>query len=572
MIKSSILFILLFCVLTNARVYRLTVDDSLRGDYFYTVATMLENIPELHIRVLDGTDTDIYRLGRSGCDDQNVALLVNGVKSLDFQDGVFIDALRPFANNGIDSIVVYTGLSAMQVPGEYDVVIAVHTKKMEDPSFRGMTYVGSEIGDPAIYLHLLEGEKPYNKEQLASGELWGAYRTGALRHDVGFIMTYMDRYSNGHEAARAIQYGELNSNNSLCEVRKGSYGLSIAPSEKQRWDLTFSGADYNLFRYDTFDERYRFYTGQRGGAQIGGRASGEVLSLTVGVNATYEETHHYESRFDSSAGDWGALSYALSMDFPQDFQLTVMGENEVGTKPTGGPGARAEINLKRDNSIALSKKVYDSLFTVMVGYPLMARLDLKKRVNNLLFYGGIGLHESHDSASGASVQLQSELLCEIETKGVSRITLGAGIENAPHEQKQYLTLMLSEQQKQVWASIEYGFDRFIQGYIHGSNYLIKGGLSSTFNVRGLTIGGGVQVYSKSFWNVDNRQVSFGDRRKEGVFALDARFRGSVKMSYGLFNEHLRVAIALRDIGKVKRDLPQGSLVGPVIVSNFLFSF
>lgn len=570
--KSSILIVILFCMTSFARVYTISIADSLRGDYFYTLATMLENIPELESRVLDGTDTDLYRLGKSGRDANALALYINGIKSMDFQDGSFCDALRPVANQGIDSIVVYTGVSASAFPGNYGIVIDMRTVHPEKPSFSGATYVGSEVGDPTIYLHLLEGEKPYNKEQLASGELWGSWRTGSLMHDAGFVMTYMDRYSNGHEDARSTQYGLLNANNSLCEVRKGRYDLSLSPHQSSLWDLSFFGADYNLFRFDTYDERYRFYTGRRAGSQISGQVSGNRLSLSMGARTTYEEGHDYESQFDSTAGEWGSVAYSVSLDFPEDITITIAGDNEFGTKASEKKAERHTPENIAHNTVHIKKEFLDSSLTLGIGYPLQAGLHLQKTFDAAALYGGIGVKHLVDSLSTSFVSISSELYCGLEANGANLFTVGIGLDRAPQWNEHYLSQLLQKEEFSYWGSVEYRLANYLKCYFHGSNYLLKGGVTSTFSVRGLKFGGGVQLKSKSYWDTNNNRIPISDRHEQAVLTMDPTIRGSIRMSYGLFQDHLRVAIAVRDLGKVKKDLPQGSLVGPVIVSNILFQF
>lgn len=570
--KSSLLLILLIWTLTLGRVYTLSVDDTIRGDYFYTLATMLEDIPELDIRVLDATDTDIYRLGGSGREDRTVALFVDGVKHMDFQDGSFNDALRSIANNAIDSIIVYTGFSAAGYPGNYAVVIDVIPQKEKGASFIGGTYVGSEVGDPAIYLHLLEGDKPYNKEQLASGELWGAWGRKRLKQDASFVMSYMDRYSNAHEAERSLNYGLLNSDNSLCEVRKGTYGLSFLPSQKQRFSFTVSAMDYNLFRFDTYDDRYRFYRGRRGGALLQGGLSGEKHTLSVGLQGSYEQSHHYESQFDSTAVDWGSVAYTFSLELPQQLRFYALGEHEFGKDSSENPYQTLRAEEKSDNSFLVSKGAFDSSLTIAVGYPLQAQLQMRRRLAMLTLHGGVSVNNLRDSNSDSFVQLRSELFCDIETKGASSFSVGFGVERGPFWQGHYLSGRYEESCNSYWGSLDYALNRYFRCYLYGSNYHLKGGVLSSFSVRGLKLAGGVQIKSKSYWDGDSRLLSFKERDSQSVSVQTPTVRGTLRMSYALFQDHLRVAIAIRDVGKVKKDLPLGSLVGPVIVSNILFRF
>lgn len=565
--KCSLLFLLLLS-LVCARTYTLRVDDTLRGDYFYTLATMLEGIPELDVRVFDGTDTDLHRLGVSGRDRHTIALFVNKVKVMDFQDGSFVDALRPFTNNSIDSIVVYTGPDACHFQGNYATVISIITKRNRNPFFDGMTYVGSEIGDPAIYLYLLEGEKPYNKEQLASGELFGGFKTRNLMHQLGYVMTYVDRYSNGHEEERSKVYGKKNTLSSQCEVRKGTYDIFHTKSANLDWNLTAFAGDYNLFRYYQPLERYFYYEGRRASLQGGSTCKGKHSSWSVALSGTYESSDVYNTGTTYSSADWGAISFNSSLILPKGFSLSLSGEQEFGQR--GLATLTNEVPpFKEEIQVMASKFFLDSLLEVSLSYPPKVVLQAQYK-STVTLQGALSsalLEDVEDTIRGA---VAGDLSCIVPLNDYSSLAVSSGAEVVP----QWIRISdkkFSQYKKGVWAELSYDLKKYATCSFYASNYLFKGRLSSTFKVRGLYFFGALDVRSKSYWDTARGQLAFS-QKDESDQTLNAHVKGTIRMSYALFNNHLRVAVAVRDIGKVVRDVPNGSMVGPVIVSNIHFRF
>lgn len=573
--RSLFLFIILLFGLLSAAKYTLSIQQELKKDYYYSLIHVLEDIPELDVRVMDATDISVSRLGRTSIGQDVCVLYFNGVRVAQGPGGAILESLRPFCNSEIDTITVYTGTDALIYPGNFSVVIDVKAEKLTKNSIGGLVYVGSEVGDPAIYLHLLTDDIPYNKEQLAAGELLGTLKTGALLHSAGVSMAYMDRYSNRYESERNVLFDEKNSNSSMSEVRKGTYALQYLKGRYRNYSH-ISGVDYNLFRYDQFYKRYHLFEGQRGSFHQTNSFNFNKLESDIYLHYLYDNYWIYSSHSDSVETSMHQFSFTtnLKYDLNDDWDLTLSVEasNVLNHDDVDLPDSFSITTVDKRVQTLAGFQWKENLIEVQVGYPLLARVKSALNLNDATLWGGILLSGKEDPYKKSAYLLSSEVGFKKRVGGAAHLTSVFGYERAPEIYTGSEGISFGFMKHNLWAQSSIKYKEYFYGSFYSSQYLLKGSVGTTFNVRGLTIGGGFTIKSATYWDSNNRQLLLSQKERAGVYTVKGTFRGKVEMTYSLFNEHLRLAIAMRDIGPVSSDLPQGSLVGPVIASNILFDF
>jgi len=575
MIHRILLILILLLSISSASIHTIRFSEPIRDDYFYTIPSILEQIPELQVRSIDATDQDISRLGQSTSYHNSVALYVNGVKSSPLQDGQTVMDLRPVANGNIDSIVVYTGLHAVHWAGNSSVVINIISSPIEQNSIGGTAYTGSEMGDPTVLLKVMDSELiPYNKEQLAAGEVYGTLITKNIGHYGGLNMIYMDRYSNGNESLRARQFGDMNSTRSMEEVRKAYYTVQYNKLAVNS-AVDFAFVDYNLFRWDRLIENFNYYEGTRGHAVIREEYRSDDFWVTAHFGAMYEDASLWESKADSIDGQWGDLSLFSEIGFisrnGMAYSFTVTGGDQFGETPIAQSDSSSYLSPSDMWRVSAIITNPERGLIATVSYPPAVTVTSSWEMGDYsTVNGGIAVAQKFDDLLNGALYSSAEMEYVLEFAEQGSLSAEIGIERRPKFNRTRTELRCDGGEIIPWSELSVGYGKYIRGSLFGSAYGLNGVIQSEFIVNGLTVGGGISGFSKSRWAGDGSQLPLSSHSDKST--LPSRVVGNVKLTYALFNNHLKMVIAVRDIGGIHRQIPSGSKVGPVVVSNFSFGF
>jgi hypothetical protein len=561
-----------------AAVHVLHPSKTIRGDYFYTIPHIIEEIPELQVRVFDATEQSISRLNSSSRINNGVALLINGIKTATLQDGFMVGDLKTIDNNSIDSIVVYTGVHSVSFAGEYTVIIDIITKKIDATKLEATVYTGSEVGDPTALLYIMDDELiPYNKEQLAAGELVGSIKAKRLSHLAGVNMVYMDRYSNGNEQLRQMQFGEKNSAVSMEEIRKGFYSLQRNRPNSQS-AINFTITDYNLFRYDHMFKNYNYFEGTRGDLSITENFQADLLFGSISVGGMYEDGTFFDSEVDSINGDWGEFSLGSSIGVKTKnsykYSLLVSGAEIIGEQPITKSDSSSYSIQSRNWSVSTKLEWPDGKYQFLISYPPSLLFICKLPLSSGVEIGiAATVSEKKDLLEKSSLYYSGELSMKKPVRKISSFYLGAGFEQSPHLSSNLQGTVFDGVEYLPWGEAAFSIDRFLKCSIYGSTYNISGRVGSEFDINGLRVKTGLFITSKSLWdNNTGSEISFIKPNDSQTTQLDARITAEIMITYNLFKDHLKMAIGARDIGKSRIDIPKGSIVGAVVVSNFSLQF
>jgi hypothetical protein len=573
--KLRYLVLFLFCSILQAGVYTIRLNEETREDYFYTLPHILDNIPELDIRPFDATDQNISRLGNSSMRDNSVLLLVNGTRETALQDGRLVGDLRSVGNNVVDSIVVYTGVHAENRSGNYSVIVDLISKKHTNNSIGAIAYMGSEVGDPTALLEVMDPSLiPYNKEQLAAGEVFGSLSTGKFGHYGGLNLIYMDRYSNRLENERSERYPTINSSLHMQEVRKGNYSLQFHGREN-RAGLDLSLVDYNLFRYDHVNMNYNYYEGTRGKVSLSDQFDSDQFWGSINLGLLYEKAKIFESELDSISGDWSDLSLWSEFGYKgnQRYSISFEANGEHGERPIIHTDSVSVLPLNDNFKISGTVVSFDGVLRSTVSYPpslsLISHFLVKEKSK---FSAAISFSEVNDYLDNSRLEILSELTWD---KDINLMFMGAkaGVEYGPLVEQQQNGLLFEPYETSLWGEVHYGISKYLNFSLYGSNYLLSSSIQSEYTVQGLTIAGGIYYKSKTLWDSETHlQRSFLTHSTTATETLPNQFTGSFSLSYALFKDRLKMAIAIRDIGKARVAILHGCYVGPVMVSNFHLKF
>lgn len=567
-----LLIIALICSFSFGKVYTIYPDNVLREDFFYTIPHIVEQIPELQVDVFDATDQDISRHGRSSIHHNATSLMVDGIRVSTLQDGILTGDLRTVGNSAIDSILIYTGVHANQWAGSYPVVIDIITKDIRKNSIGGTAYMGSELGDPTVLLKVMDSTLiPYNKEQFAAGEVYGTLMTGKVAHYAGLNLIYMDRYSNRLEEERSNYYPDKNSSYHMEEIRKGNYGVQFNNRHNNVVDIALT--DYNLFRYNQYEKRYYYYEGTRGKLSFHDAVQGDAFFASLNTSIMVEQADFYTSDTDYLEDTWGEFFISTEVGYrgKNNYSLSVEGINPVGTRPIEISDSTSYLKSVSDFQINGKISWLDEKLITTLSYPPAASIISEFRSKSDATISLAGAVSYLEDKSGAAPDLSAEFeYLKPFTK--SRILGRAGVDYTPGLTRGESEIRFGENEVIPWGELGYSITTLLDISLYGSPYLFKSDIHSQYTFNGLTIAGGLSLKSKTLWDGDTNTMLPFTKKDGGTTTLSSRITGEVSISYALFEEHLKLAVAARDLGKVRYDFPHGANVGPVIVSNFQIQF
>ncbi len=160
-----------------------------------------------------------------------------------------------------------------------------------------------------------------------------------------------------------------------------------------------------------------------------------------------------------------------------------------------------------------------------------------------------------------------------KTFSKSSLQSRAGIEYKPKLSRDKRGIIFDQNETVLWGEFICRVTPFVNVSLYSSNYLIKSTLHSQYRVNGLTVRAGISLNSQTVWERESSiQRRLSEKYDEHSETIPSRLTGELSISYSLFNEHVKLAIAIRDIGKIRQDFLNGCNVGPVVVSNFQFQF
>jgi hypothetical protein len=110
--------------------------------------------------------------------------------------------------------------------------------------------------------------------------------------------------------------------------------------------------------------------------------------------------------------------------------------------------------------------------------------------------------------------------------------------------------------------------KFGTGLLYLSPYTNRIGWNSSITWNGLDISAGLNYYGKSWWNDAIIPVARTDvGHLPGAVLLPAYLKADIAGTYGIAKDRVRLSIAVRNIGRQHRELPNGSIIGPIIITN-----
>ncbi len=565
----SRLLLLLFSVvsLLSAGVHTIRPEGRTHN-YFYTLPHLLQRIPELQVRVFDATDQDIRRNGRSMLWHNAVQFCINGVAVARFQDGRQLPDLLPLLNERIDSLLVYTGADALQWGGTSHVVVDIIAAPLPKKSLGGTGYVGSEMGDPTVLLVVLDEENiPYNKEQFAAGELYGSLHWGRAAHGGGLKLIYMDRYSNMNEEIRAEFYPRRNSGLHMDEIRGGVYQLQHRGAASTS-DLVLALSQYNLFRYDPAPNRYSYFEGLRGNLLLAQRYDGERFRAALHFGTMLEQAKLFADDDTFSQAYWGDLQWrvALGMQRFDELTFTVMGEQQLAESPLMARDSGSYETLSAPLSVQLKVQLWQHRLTTTVSLPLQLTAAATLPMEHGFTLSGVGAFSfRQDARESRKPTLLSELGL---SKALNKLELYGrlGYDLEPYLTRRSEGARYGDLHGISWCEVGARVPTLGELSFYGSTYEMNTDLRLQKLFAGMTLGGGAQITSATAWR-GGEQVPLGARGSDGVTTLPARLTADFFVNYALFDERVTLAMAVRDLGKVRVDIPGGCKVGPVMVCN-----
>jgi hypothetical protein len=552
----------------------------------YSLLEQLESFPEFRVGAFDATDFAVTLENGNSLIGSGIVITYAGIPTGRYHDGITMPDLRQFLNSDIAAIEIYTGADKYEFCDQCDAVINIIPAKHEAVTTHidAKTYVGSEIGDPTLYLQMLPSDSlEYNKEQVAVGELAGYLKTRLFSFMAGGSAICIDRYSDRDESRRSEIFKHLNGrsmNEHRTFILKGLF---------QSNDLSISVipylTNYNNFRFDQLAKRYVYYKGWRRGGQaalqmpIGSlgyadfsyavtRDEARVGQAADSIGLTILASHFLSAKTKFFIRPALTLVSRLSLAYDQHTYLS------ADTAPSF-----AQVEHKPANTVAdpvswsVSLETATRLFNISANIAPGIRLWGEKQISS---FGTIRW--------SASTQKGTSLRREIWEQN-------AGLEWRKEFAAGYsLNTSLAAKSTPLYpvnaASISFDRYRFSQtfttlalhitaeagllgkGYLVLSPYAHRFGWSSGITWNGLNLKAGVNYSGESWWDNDINPVPHTAlQRFPAACHLPAYFKGDIVGAYGLFSDRVRLSIAVKNLGKPHHELPLGSTVGPIIITN-----
>lgn len=568
--KTKLLLFLLISLLCAEKF--VVTQQEINHNRFFAITDLLEEIAVLETHIFDVSDVSISTMGSNSLMENSVLFCIDGLPLQTFHDGKQLLAQRLLQNYDIDSIIAYTGADVYRYSGSADAVVNIITKNKEayDKHAYAKAYLGSEVGDPALLKKVLPADSiPPNKDQYIAGEAAGAYFNENLLIKGGFTIELMDPYSGFHEHKRSLFFPKQNAHQSLVEHKEGSIRMGIQGGNFYSMN-TITAGDYRLFRYSPFAGRYYYFDGVNGSIRSHNSLKKDKLSLKMNLFAFADQGHIFQIDLDSTKANryFGAGDISAKLAIKEDLTLTghvaLHGNNSSIDKTSAVPQI-ADTNLNVQAHLGVHLKKSRVQLTYPLGVQFFVDYNEKFKSNHSLVY----------PKGSSSAVYGSELTWTKESPSNELQVIG-GFKVSPtmsyikmsnmyfkeyHESKYHFVPQIVVQNKHLLFGKAYG--KF-------STYGGKVGISRDLPFfKTIYFKGGVDYTLPTFWN-GLEPVAYMDKdegQKVGGYVV-----GNLSLIYKLKNDRLRFSAAVRNIGKKHYELPQGGLVGPVVVTNLEVAF
>lgn len=569
--RSSLLLLLITSFI-SAEVYTVCSED-IRHNRFFAITDLLEEVPFLETHVFDVADVTISAGGMNSQQDDAVLFCVDDLPIHTFHDGRPLLSQRLLQNYDIDSILIYTGPDVYRYSARAAAVVNIITKSTEAYQKRVFIkpYVGSEIGDPTLLKKILPADSiPLNKDQVLAGEASGAFIKKDLLFKGGISVELMDPYTSTGEGLRSRFYPEQNAHQSLLERKDGHFRFGLRQAEL--YSITsISAGDYRNFRYSPFAQRYYYYEGMNGIVRNRTTLQKERFSLNLSLSALYDDGDLYFSGEDSlkqkrysGAGDLSG-SYTIKKHLELDGHVALRADNRDHDK-------EAPIAQLADSSLTGTAHIGLQLqrSRLHLTYPLgihfaMSFTEQLKGAYSLIYPRGSKSAVYETDLTWIKVTPSNTL----KVTGTMKITpahtyvLSNGYAFREYHESDYRTI--------PQLTVENNHTLFGRAYGNLSTFGGKFGISRDLPLQDIYFRGQLNVTLPTYWS-GYTPLSYADRHSSESKKIEAYVVGNLALTYILPNRNIQLSAAIRNIGKKHIELPNGSIVGPVIVTNMEISF
>jgi hypothetical protein len=568
--RITLLIILTLFLSSFSEIYTVNSSD-IDKNSFYFVTDLLENVPNIRTHIFDGVDVAITSGGANSLYDNSVVYAVDGIVLRDFVDGKQLISSKLFQNLDIEKIEVVTGVDVYTFSNSAQAVINIVLKKNSDykKTIESKVYIGSEIGDPALLKEILPADSiPYNKDQIIAGEMGANARFENTLLKGGFTIVRMDPYTNYLEAERSIPYPTINPNSEALDHKEGIFRHAFDKGDMSG-EITASGGDYAIFRYNQFEERYYHYSGTRAELRSNHRLTKNKFSTSFVGSFFYDETEMLYS--EDSAID--ITSFGGTGRFSGNYQVSDSLEF----------GASFMLNLDNNESIEENLvKIEDTLPTIEF-YGDMKFKDLLVRVHypfgistNLDINKTIRLSAAAITPKGSRAsEFSGEFGWNREFTPMNSSSATVSLKSTPNyklvEDENIYTKEFEEDFRFIPTLTINNDNKIVgRGYLNISNYSGALGWVKEFDFFGLRILGGVEASTPTYWTGLSPETL--GTEGDSITKIDALILGRLLFSYAIWDDKLRFSLAFNKIGKKHKELPVGSMIGPAFVANIELNF
>ncbi len=558
--KKLFPFLSLFISLLNAGTYRIE-QNKISDMNLYNIFESLRSVPEISPLYIDASDIAIQSGIRSSVFSNSVVLAHDGVPYTASLDGRQWHTMKPFSYHSLEYIEVHTGVDAWRfAPGADIVINAVSSDKIEEGfSLYGKTYVGSEVGDPAIYKNILASEEiPQNKDQILAGEGSVSIGTETMMHTIGLDLTLHDYYSNRLESERENNFGDWNSHQSLNEHFDPMY-RGLFSNNKVAFSLNASAQEYRSQRFVPYADQYNYYDGRMITIQPSLKITiNDETALHSTLSVTRNGGTEFRSQIDSTKyeldrlyGSVGVESnetgigriragFSIDTSFGRDRQIIVSAEYT----PESGKWSAGIVNL--------GGIIRGSLFAETDGPDITVQAGAEK-IDEHFRYNGELIHRF----SNDRIKVNQTLSLTSEPS--------------------YRILFDRNRSMKLEYSDDYEISPSYSGYVNHelfgeitgflSFYQSRLGWRKSFAINNITFSPEMFIFGPTYWGSDGYQPMRYDNRDAAGVSQDAGIHFNIAADYRFGNDRFALAMALKNIGRKHYDLPHGNYLGMLLVTN-----
>ncbi|MCP4190657.1 MAG: hypothetical protein GY768_08510, partial [Planctomycetaceae bacterium] len=260
----------------------------------------------------------------------------------------------------------------------------------------------------------------------------------------------------------------------------------------------------------------------------------------------YEDATLYESKHDSIMSEWGDLALFSEIGFTGNegtsFSVAVIGDSEFGETPLSLSDSSGYFDLSDPWQISTTVKLPNNRLVASVSYPpaitatTTVPISEKSSIN-----GGVSMALKHDDDWDPAFYGAAEIDYDLKLGERGFFSVGTGFDQRPKVTQSGTGVYFGDTKFVPWGEMSIGYGKYIRGAVHGSAYGVNGTVQSEFVINGLTLGTGVSILTRTYWDRLGNQTT--KREKSGPMSTDVayahtitpRMVGNVKLTYALFN-------------------------------------